>query len=71
MSEEEIELIERDGIDNPYYSYCYCTKDIIAMSECKCKWVVCVGVCLPIVIVVDTIMFIPQLISNNLKLCFQ
>lgn len=72
MSEETRELIISDDIaEDTYLRYCPCTKDLCSIRECTCNYSLLLGGCFIPAVVTDSIMFIPQVIINNIKLCFK
>jgi hypothetical protein len=72
MTEETRELI---NVDEPselrYNRYCPCTKDVIDIRECTCKYLGLAGLCLPVTILIDAMILVPQIIVNNIKLCIK
>jgi len=72
MSEETRELITTDeGSNDTYLRYCTCTKDLISVRECTCNYSLLVGGCFIPAVVTDSLTIIPQVIINNIKLCFK
>jgi len=72
MSEETRELITTDeGSNDTYLRYCTCTKDLISVRECTCNYSLLASGCFIPAVVTDSLMFIPQVIINNIKLCFK
>ena len=71
MSEETRELITNgDPPEENYLRYCPCTKDLLSIRECTCNYSLLMGGCCVPAVVADTLMFLPQVIMNNIKLCF-
>ena len=69
--EDERELITFEyAKDNPEFKrYCFCMKELYDTRECTCNY------CMlwfgsPFILAIDAIAFIPQVIINNIKLCF-
>ncbi len=70
--EDDRELIQINKYSNPpeFLQYCFCTKLLCDTRECSCRYVGS-SLCLsPFVALLDVFSFVPQLIINNVKLCF-
>ena len=70
--EEDRELIEINNTEEgpEFLHYCYCTKLVCDSRECSCKYIgtsVCAS---PFIVLADIFSFVPQLLINNVKLCF-
>ena len=69
--EEGRELIENEPNKNPeFVKYCYCSKLLCSEGECSCKYLSLSALVSPCVVLSDVISFVPQVIINNIKLCF-
>jgi len=70
--DETRELIEIDDDDEqPFYTYCYCTKSLFEMRQKNLKYCFC-GACVgPFLFVADVIALVPQIFINNVKLCLR
>ena len=69
--EEDRELIQIESDNNPeFLKYCYCTRLLWDSAECSCKYISLSTCASPFVILADAFSFVPQLIINNIKLCF-
>lgn len=71
MTEETRELIEIDYEPKEFHTYCYCTKELCMTKNCSVNYGLFCCSCLPMTIIVDTLMFVPQLIGNNIKICIK
>lgn len=71
MDDERRELIETDEEFEEFYTYCYCTKDLIQIRQRSCNYCVLFGTCAPLTIVADSLLLLPQFILNNIKLCIR
>jgi len=68
MKDEERELLET-GSNDDFYDYCMCSKGLLNLRSCDCSFAIMCGLCSPVVVVVDTILLIPQVLINNIILC--
>jgi len=70
--ENERELIQTEYpiIDNDFKKYCFCTRELIDIRECSCKYITMFSLTSPCALLADILACIPQCISNNIKLCF-
>ena len=67
--EETRELIEVDDEPKESHTYCYCTKELYRSRNCSANYVFLFCSCIPMTTLVDTLVCLPQLISNNIKIC--
>ena len=68
---DDRELIQIDPDNNPeFVKYCYCTRLLCDEAECSCKYISLSACVSPCIVLADILSFVPQLIINNIKLCF-
>ena len=70
--EDERELIHINDIGegSEFLQYCYCTKLMCDSRECSCRYISLSTCASPFIVLMDIFSFVPQLIINNVKLCF-
>lgn len=68
--DETRELIEVDEEKQVFCTYCFGLKTMYDIREGSAQFCLCSICALPFVIIADTVALLPQMIYNNIKLCF-